>query len=81
VFAEYSELHQRIVSPRRKTFISRALNSSTRRKTKYIWDVESVKGNDKMSSLELVFVQVFRKNSHDATQWVRKSLGISPPTV
>lgn len=33
-------------------------------------NVESVKGKDNVSSLELVFVHVFRKTSHGVSEWV-----------
>lgn len=44
-------------------------------------DMKSITGKDKGSSLELIFVLVFRKTSHDVMEWVRKSPGIHPLTV
>lgn len=84
MLAEYTELQQRIVSHRRKTFRSRALNSFTKRNPRckeYHVDMESITGKDNGSSLELIFVLVFRKTSHNAMEWVRKSPGIHPLTA
>lgn len=84
MLAEYTELQQRIVSHRRKTFRSRALNSFAKRNPRckeYHVDMESITGKDNGSSLELILVLVFRKTSHDAMEWVRKSPGIHPRTA